>query len=167
MYKYLILPVTFAVAACGSNDSEMASGSFDDGNDGSYSVRGNDENGETVIKTEKGEMRIATGAKAARDLPLGIKLYPGAEIQTSMSGMGEGKSGAMVVFKTTDSADNVIEYYRKQMKSKSIAVKTEIKSGDMQMIGGERADGDGVHISVSKSPDGSVTGTVVAGGSSE
>lgn len=168
MYKYLILPVTFAIAACGGNDSEIASGSFDDGdgNEGSYSVRGDDENSETVIKTDKGEVRIATGDNVAKDLPMDIGLYPGAEIQSSMTGMGEGKSGAMVVFKTTDSPDDVIAFYRKQMAGKGVAVKTEVKAGDMQMIGGERADGEAVHISVTKSPDGGVTGTIVAGGDS-
>ena len=137
MYKYLILPVTLMIAGCGSNDSERASGTFDDGegNKGSYSVRGDDENSET-------------------------------EVQTSMTGMGDGKSGAMVVLRTSDSVDQVIEYYRKQMKSKDISVKTEVKSGDMQMIGGERADGEGLHISATKSPDGGVTATIIAGGNS-
>ena len=112
MYKYLILPATFMIAACGSNDSERASGSFDDGdgNKGSYSVRGDDENSETVIKSDKGEVRIATGDKALKDLPMDIKLYPGAQVQTSMAGMGEGKSGAMLVFQTSDSVDDVIDF---------------------------------------------------------
>jgi len=168
MYKYLILPATLMIAACGSNDSERASGSFDDGdgNKGSYSVRGDDENSETVIKSDKGEVRIATGDKALKDLPMDIKLYPGAEVQTSMAGMGEGKSGAMLVFQTSDSVDDVIDFYRKQMKSKDITIKTEVKSGDMEMIGGERADGEGVHISATKSPDGRVTATIIAGGKS-
>jgi hypothetical protein len=168
MYKYLILPATFMIAACGSNDSERASGSFDDGdgNKGSYSVRGDDENSETVIKSDKGEVRIATGDKALKDLPMDIKLYPGAEVQTSMAGMGEGKSGAMLVFQTSDSVDDVIDFYRKQMKSKDITIKTEVKSGDMQMIGGERADGEGVHISATTFPDGGVTVTIIAGGKS-
>lgn len=168
MHKYLILPVTLALAACGSSDDERASGSFDagDGDKGTYSVRGDDENSETVIKSDKGEVRIATGDKVAEDLPMGIKLYPGAEVQTSMTGMGEGKSGAMVVLKTTDSVDDVISFYRKQMKSKGIEVKSEVKSGDMQMIGGERSDGEGVHISATKSSDGDVTATIIAGGKS-
>ncbi|MEJ6594397.1 hypothetical protein [Parasphingorhabdus sp.] len=45
-------------------------------------------------------------------------------------------------------------------------VKTKIKSGDMQVIGGERADGEGVHISATKSPDGGVTATIISGGKS-
>jgi len=166
MYRYLILPVTFLIAACGSNDEERASGRFDDGdgNKGSYAVRGDDENSETVIKSDKGEIRIATGDKAASRLPMDIKLYPGAEVQTSMAGMGEGKSGAMLVFRTEDSVEKVMDFYRNQMKSRGIEVKTEIRSGDMQMIGGERADGEGVHISATKSPDGGVTATIIAGG---
>jgi hypothetical protein len=166
MYKYLILPATFMIAACGSNDDEKLAGTFDDGegNRGSYSVRGDDENSETVIKSDKGEIRIASGDKAAKDLPMDIKLYPGAEVQTSMTGMGEGKSGAMLVFRTSDSAEDVIDFYRKQLKSRNIDINTEIKSGDMQMIGGERADGEGVHISATKSPDGGVTATIIAGG---
>ena len=168
MYKLLILPVTFAIAACGSNDDERATGTFDDGegNRGSYSVRSDDENSETVIKSDKGEVRIATGDKAIKDLPLDIPLYPGATVQTSMAGMGEGKSGAMLVFQTSDSVDDVMDFYRKQMKSKDISIKTEVKSGDMQMLGGERGDGEGVHISANKSPDGGVTATIIAGGNS-
>jgi hypothetical protein len=34
------------------------------------------------------------------------------------------------------------------------------------MIGGERADGEGVHISATKSPDGGVTATIIASGKS-
>lgn len=168
MYKYLILPATFLIAACGSNDDEKLAGTFDDGegNSGSYSVRGEGENSETVIKSDKGEVRIASGDKAAKELPMDIKLYPGATVQTSMTGMGEGQSGAMLVFQTSDSVDDVMEYYRKQLKSKNIDVTTEVKSGDMQMIGGERADGEGVHISATKAPDGGVTATIVAGGKS-
>ncbi len=168
MYKYLILPAAFMIAACGSGDDERASGSFDDGdgNQGSYSVRGDDENSETVIKSDKGEVRLATGDKALKDLPMDIKLYPGAQVQASMAGMGEGQSGAMPVFQTSDSLDHVISFYRKQMKSIGIVVKTKIKSGDMQVIGGERADGEGVHISATKSPDGGVTATIISGGKS-
>ncbi|WP_417621374.1 hypothetical protein [Parasphingorhabdus sp.] len=166
MTKYLILPLILVTAACGSNDGERASGSFDDGDGGkgSYSVRGDEENSETIIKTDDAEVRIATGDKAVSDLPFGIRLYPDAEVQTSMSGMGEGKTGAMVVFKTKDSADEVIDFYRKQLKSRDIDVTTEIKSGDMQMIGGERKNGEGVHVSVTKSSGGDVTATIMAGG---
>ena len=168
MSKYLVLPLTFAIAACGSGNDEKASGSFvdDNGNTGSIAVRGDDENSEPVIKSDRGTVRIATGDKVARDLPMGIKLYPGADVQTGMSGMGDGKAGAMVVFKTADSVDNVIEFYRKQLESKDIMFKKEIKSGDMQMIGGERTSGESVHISATKSPDGGVMVTIIAGGNS-
>lgn len=166
MYRYLVLPVTFLIAACGGNDEERASGRFDagDGNEGSYSVRGDDENSETVIRSDKGDVRIATGDKAAGALPMGIKLYPGADVQTSMTGIGEGKTGAMLVFQTSDSADDVIGFYRRQMTAMGVDIKTEIRSGDMQMIGGERADGEGIHVSANKSPDGGVTATIIAGG---
>ena len=166
MYRHLILPATLALAACGGNDSETASGTFDDGagNAGSYSMRGDDENSETVIKSDKGEVRIATGDKAIGDLPMGIRLYPGATVQSSMSGTGEGQSGAMLVFQTADTVDDVIEFYHKQLKSKGINVTSEVKSGDMQMIGGERADGEGVHVSANASPEGGAIATVMAGG---
>ncbi|MEH6789389.1 hypothetical protein [Parasphingorhabdus sp.] len=168
MSKHLILTATFAItlAACGGNDSETASGTFDDGdgNAGSYSVRGNDENSETVIQSDKGEVRIATGDRALGDLPMGITLYPGAAVQSSMTGTGDGQSGAMLVFQTGDSVEDVIAFYRKQLKSKGIDVTSEVRSGDMQMIGGERANGEGVHISANASPDGGTIATVMAGG---
>tara|TARA_R110000824_G_scaffold61818_2_gene164052 strand:- start:585 stop:1091 length:507 start_codon:yes stop_codon:yes gene_type:complete len=166
MYQYLILPLAFAITACGSNGDEMASGSFGDGdgNKGNYTVFGDEANSATVIKMDAGELRLATGDQAVKELPMDIKLYPGAEIQTSMSGAGEGKSGAMVVFSTTDSADEVIAFYHKELESNGIMFKTEIKSGDMRVIGGERPDGESVHISVAESPDGRVTATIIVGG---
>lgn len=165
MNKYFFLPALLLVASCGSND-EVASGTFDDGDGGkgSYSISGDEDASETVIKSGDGEVRIATGSKAVADLPMGIKLYPGAELQSSMTGMGDGKSGAMIVFKTDDDQDDVIAFYKDQMKDKGIDVRTEIKSGDMQMIGGERADGEGINVSVIKEDDGGVTTTLLVGG---
>ncbi|GAB5480943.1 MAG: hypothetical protein Pars92KO_07000 [Parasphingorhabdus sp.] len=165
MNKLFILPIVLLAMSCGSND-EVASGTFDDGDGGkgSYSVSGEGDDSETVIKTDEGEVRIATGSKAVADLPMGIKLYPGAEIQSSIAGMGDGKSGAMIVFKSSDDQDEVISFYKDQMKDKGIDVQTEIKSGDMQMIGGQRSDGEGINISVIKDEDGGVTTTLMAGG---
>jgi len=159
MNKFLIIPLTFLAASCGGND-EVASGTFDDGEGGkaSYSVSGDADDSETVIKTDKGEVRIASGDKASKDLPMGLKLYPGATVQSSMTGAGEGKSGAMVVFQSSDSQDEVIAFYKDQMKSKGIEVKAEINAGDMQMIGGE-----GLNVSVTKTGDGGVTATLIAG----
>jgi len=76
-------------------------------------VRGDDENSEKVIKSEKGEIRIASGDRAVKDLPMGIKLHPGAQVQTSMAGMDDRKSVAMLVFHMPYSVDDVIGNYRK------------------------------------------------------
>ena len=165
MNRFFLLPLSIALVSCGSADNEIASGEFDDGdgNSGSFSVTGDDDNSETVIKSGDGEVRIATGTKAVEDLPMGIDLYPGAEIQTSMSGAGDGKSGAMIIFKTDDEQQNVIDFYKDQMKSKGIAIKTDLRVGDMQMIGGERSDGEGLNLSVTKDNEGGTTTTLIAG----
>lgn len=165
MNRFLILPIILLASACGGND-EVASGTFDDGEGGkgSYSISGDDDASETVIKSEDGEIRIATGSKAVKDLPMGIELYPGATVESSMTGMGEGTSGAMVVFSTTDDQEDVVEFYKDQMKDKGIKIATEVKAGDMQMIGGERDDGEGINISITKDGSGGVTGTLIAGG---
>ena len=159
MKKFLILPAFILAASCGGND-EVASGTFDDGEGGkgSYSVRGDGEDSETIIKSGDNEVRFSSGDKAVKDLPLGLKLYPGANVQSSMSGVGDGKSGAMIVFESSDSQDEVIDFYKDQMKSKGIEVKAEINAGDMQMIGGE-----GLNISVTKKDEGGVTATLIAG----
>ncbi|GAA0471870.1 hypothetical protein GCM10009096_11140 [Parasphingorhabdus litoris] len=163
MKKFLILPIMLTAASCGSND-EIASGTFDDGEGGkgSYSISGDNDDSETVIKSGDGEVRIATGSKAVTDLPMGIKLYPGANIQSSMTGMGDGKSGAVIVFESSDDQDDVISFYKDQMKAKGIEVQTEVKSGDMQMIAGQGPDGEGINISVVKDDD-VVTATLMVG----
>ena len=166
MFKYLILPATVMVAACGGADNDGASGTFEDGegNVGSYLVSGDEQNGETVIKSDQGEVRIVTGDEAVKSLPMGISLYPGAEVQPSMAGMAEGRSGAMVVLKTADSADEVIDFYRNQLKSGEIEVKTDVNAGDTRVLAGERSDGEAVHISTTKAPDGGVMVSIIAGG---
>ena len=166
MNRFLILPALALVVACGSND-EVASGTFtdDEGNEGSYSVSGDDENAEMTFKSGDGEVKFTTGNKASEDLPLGVKLYPGANVQTSIKGMGEGQSGAMVVFKSDDSQDEVLEFYKDQMKSLGIDIRTEVKTGDMQMIGGEQKDGQVFNVSVTKEPSGGgvVTNLLIGG----
>ena len=64
MMKYSLLPlapVVLGLSSCGSND-EIASGTFtdEDGNKGSYEISGDDDSSETVIKTDKGEVRFST-----------------------------------------------------------------------------------------------------------
>jgi hypothetical protein len=164
MNKLLILPLVLITAACGGND-QVASGTFDDGdgNEGSYSVRGDDENSETVIKSDEGEVRISTGSKASADLPMGIAIYPDADVQSSISGLDGQSSGAMVVLKIDASQNDVIDFYRAQLKSKGIDIKTEVKAGDMQMIGGEGKNGEGVNISVTTDPSGGVNAMIIGG----
>ena len=164
MKKLLILPAILLLASCGSDD-ERASGTFEDGdgNEGSYSVSGDDENSEMTIKSEDGEVKFTTGNKATEDLPMGVKLYPGADVQTSIKGSGEGKSGAMVVFKSDDSQEEVLDFYKDQMKSKGIEVKSEISTGDMKMIGGQREDGQMFNVSVTKDASGGVIANLLIG----
>lgn len=165
MRKLWIVPIVMMAVSCGSSD-EIASGEFDtgDGDTGSYSVSGDGGNTETVIKSKDGEVRFSSGDKASGDLPMGIALYPGANVQSSMTGMGNGQSGAMVVFSSSDSVDEVLGFYRKQLNDKDIDIETEIKSGAMQMIGGKREDGESVTVSVTDNGQGGVTTTILAGG---
>ncbi len=165
MKKLLILPAAALIASCGSND-EVASGTFTDGdgNEGSYSVSGDDENAEMTFKSEDGEVKFTTGNKASEDLPMGVKLYPGANVQTSIKGMGDGQSGAMVVFKSDDDQDKVLGFYRDQMQSLGIDVRTEVSTGDMKMIGGEQKDGKVFNVSVTKESNGGVIVNLLIGG---
>ncbi|GAB5488124.1 MAG: hypothetical protein Pars2KO_16940 [Parasphingorhabdus sp.] len=165
MKKMLILPAVLLMVSCGGND-EVASGTFDDGegNEGSYSLSGDDENAEVTIKSGDGEVKFTTGNKASEDLPMGVKLYPGADVQTSIKGMGDGQSGAMVVFKSDDGQEKVLDFYKDQMKSIGIDVRTEINTGDMKMIGGEQKDGQVFNVSVTKDPGGGVVTNLLIGG---
>lgn len=166
MKKLILFPAIALLASCGGND-EVASGTFEDGDGtkGSYSVSGDDESSETVIKSEDGEVRLSTGSKATGDLPMGVKLYPGANVQTSIKSDSNGKAGAMVVFKSEDDQDDVIAFYRNQMESMGIKVQTEISTGDMKMIGGEQKDGQVLNVSVTKDGDRGVITNLLIGGS--
>ncbi|WP_417593724.1 hypothetical protein [Parasphingorhabdus sp.] len=168
MHKYIVLPLSLAIVACGSSGEEMAASSFDNGDagTGSYAPTREEAHSSTVAEADQSIVRIAMGDKAVEDLPMDIKLYPGADIQTSMAGIGEQKSGAMIVFTTSDSVEDVIDFYRKELESKEIGFKKEIRSGDKQTISGERTSGEGVHVTVTQSPDGITTATIVASGTS-
>ena len=152
MYKYLALPLILVIAACSGGDDQMTVSQVDD------------DSGATVIKMDRGALRIATGASALAPMPMDIEVYPGAEIQASMSGVGDGKAGHMVVFQVDDTAEKIVEFYRNELESKNIMFKKEVRSGDVLTIGGERSDGGGVQITITNSPDGGATVTIVASG---
>ena len=157
--------LSLTLSACGSSD-EVASGEFDDGDGGKgeYSLNQKDGENQLTIKTDDGEVRInsGTGAGADTKLPLGLKLYPGAEVLSSMTGTGEGKSGGMVSFKTDVSRDEVMEFYKKQAQDQGIKIEAEMTMGDRKMFAGNN-DGD-QNLSVTAATDNGKTVVTVIGG---
>jgi len=153
-------------AACSGGEEEVASGTFEDseGGEGNYSVT-EDDDGSTnaTIKSADGEVRLSTGKDAVADMPHGLKLYPGAEIQSSLTGRSDEGAGSMISFKTSASPDEVIDFYRKQMEGAGITIENEVNSAGMKMIGGKAAKGGGVNLTVIEGGDGKVTATLLAG----
>lgn len=166
MIRTYSLPLLVALALTGcSGEREIASGTVDDGEGGTanYSVSEGDEGVNATVKTEDGEMSFRSGDGGKIALPLGIKLYPGAQVQSSASSNVDGKTGAMVVLSSSDSQDKVIDYYRQQLAAAGVKIEAEVTTGEMKMIGGKSGDGTGFNINAIPGEDGKVTVTIIAG----
>jgi hypothetical protein len=166
MIRNVSLPLLAALTltAC-SGEREIASGTVDDGKGGtaSYSVSESGEGVNATVKTEDGEVNFSSGDGGKIALPLGIKLYPGAQVQSSAIGNANGQSSAMVVLSSEDSQDKVIDYYRQQLAGAGVKIEAEVTTGDMKMIGGKSGDGTGFNINTVPGEDGKVTVTIIAG----
>ena len=135
----LVAATSLLLAACGSERS----GSYEteDGEKVDYSVDAGSGESSIDIKSDDGNMKIRAGADVAVDLPDGFSVYPGAEVVTNTTiDRGDGQ-GAMVIFKTDDTPDEVLAYYRKQAEAAGVKIEMEMKTGQGTMLAG-KGDGD-------------------------
>jgi hypothetical protein len=103
--------------------------------------------GNFQLKTADGTIQIGGDAK----IPTWVPDYPGSNPQNAFSAqVKDGRNGPFI-FRTKDSADHVVRYYREQLEASGLKISTVVTSGSSQVITAE--DGAKHH-----------TLTVVAGG---
>jgi hypothetical protein len=94
--------------------------------------------GQVTIRTEKGAVTLGE-ARHVSEAELGIPLYPGAQ-QAEGGVKFEGEKGAMAtyVFKTSDSVEQVVEFYKQRVgaKAESVVISTEGSLITLKQYGG-------------------------------
>lgn len=105
----------------------------DDDNE-NVSIQANGNSGTFEIKTDKGTVKIGSGA--ASDVPDWVPTYPGVEVggTTSMQS-GEGSTGSYQ-FTTPDSVEDVLSYYENALQSAGLEVETNSAKANGQISGG-------------------------------
>ncbi|MBI1404155.1 MAG: hypothetical protein GC147_13210 [Porphyrobacter sp.] len=150
------------LAGCGSETS----GEFttEDGGNAEYTI--DKDSGETsmTIKGEDGTATLRSGADVPISLPDGFSLYPGARVITNtVVDQPDGK-GTMVMFETTEAADEVIAHFREQARQAGFDIQIDAKMGESLMIGGERkTDGATLSVTANANAGDATTGQLIIG----
>lgn len=115
-----------------------------------------DGSGNMTITSDKGTAQITTGAVTG-DMPGGLPAYPNAQTQggINFSGQGEGGSGRVVSFSTTDQPAQVIEFYARAAAA-----------GGMQTVG-RTTMGAAEALTLSRGDEGIVVTATALGGSTQ
>ncbi|MFN3747413.1 MAG: hypothetical protein ACK4SJ_01865 [Sphingorhabdus sp.] len=140
MRKHIILITGAALAACGSEPTTTVTTA-----DGQKAEITQTNPGEATVKTEDGTTAtFSTGAAAAKSLPLGIPVYPGANVTANISGSrADGKGGAMVTMTTADSPDKVVGFYKTEAAKRGMKTKSnEVAVGNMASFTAENDAGE-------------------------
>lgn len=140
MRKYSILIATVALAACGSEPTTTVTTA-----DGRKAEITQANPGEATVKTEDGTTAtFSTGAAAAKSLPLGVPVYPGANVTANISGSrADGKGGAMVTMTTADAPDKVVGFYKTEAAKRGMKTKSnEVAVGNMASFTAENDAGE-------------------------
>ena len=109
---------------------------------GGYTVRSND--GSATVTS-------GAGAAAAANLPAFAPVYPGGQIQTSASGIGDADTnGGMVVFTTADTPDKVLAFYRDKARANGLKSQLDADMGQAkQFAANDEATGRVLQVIVS------------------
>jgi dihydrodipicolinate reductase len=143
----LVLSVALALCACGKGDK---------GKEGSASVNAADRSA-TVNLGGGSSPRLSTDAPA--DLPAYAAVYPGAKVQSSVSGMG-GETNGMMTFTTPASADEVMKFYKDRAAAGGLTTTAESRQHQARSFNASKP-GARDTVSVTTAPDPAGGGTFV------
>lgn len=140
----LTIAASLLLAACGSGDAAPSASA--DAGSGGISITGDD--GEQV--------QVAGGDEALAALPPGFSPYPGAQITSSTAiSTGDG-GGVILVMTTSDSVEQVIEYYTTQATAAGVRLDGQVRTDSNTLIGGEGDGGLAFSASAAPGPNGTI-----------
>lgn len=128
----------------------------------------------TIDDTENGEVRITSkdGRSVSIDQrggndaqwPDGFDPYPGATVTSDIAMGGDSGSGKIIAFTSTDSPEEVADFYRLQAEEAGFEIEMELSVNDGRMIAGEKPDGTGFAINASAAEEGTSASLTVGRG---
>jgi hypothetical protein len=155
MRPAIILTALLALSAC--SDEKTTTVTTDDGKKATITARGDEQNGSATITGEDGEeITFSMGeAATASKLPMNMPVYPGAKVVSNISGIADGKGGAMVTMTTRDSPEKVGAFYKAEAKKRGLTSNVaESTMGGMSNFTAENASGDKLVANVTPGKDG-------------
>jgi hypothetical protein len=136
------------VTACGGGESP--------GQGVTQTVDAGDGNSATV-RYGGGDNGIAPPA----NLPDFAAIYPGAMIQSAVTG-NEGEANGMVTYLTPAKMADVIAFYREKGKTAGLTVAAEAAMGESRMLAMKRGDSNDVGLQITVAPPGDGGRTMVS-----
>jgi hypothetical protein len=160
MRNFLMMATaTLALTACGGEKTVYSDA---EGNEVKVTRKGDGDASEIKITSADGSatVNIDSGGTDAK-LPLGLAVYPGAKVVSTMTSNADGKSGGMVVMESSADRDTVVAWYRKAVEAKGFKIESEITTQDLRAISGTK-DGGSFSLQVVPAESGSSI-TLIAG----
>lgn len=148
MRNFLIIGAAGLLAACGSDSGTIET------EDGTTEYSVDSGNGEAEIRmtdNDGNETVVSSGSDVEVDLPDGYSIYPGATIVSNTVMSGADGNGMMVIMTSSDSPDEMVEFYREQAEAAGIEIQMEMTTADARVIGGEGPGGAAFSFNVSQS----------------
>lgn len=136
---WMAATATLALAACGGEKTVYSDA---EGNEVNVTRKADGDASEIKITSSDGSatVNIDSGGTSAK-LPLGLSVYPGAKVVSTMTTNADGKSGGMVVMETSADRDTVIVWYRKTVEAKGFKIESEITTPQLKSIAGTSDSG--------------------------
>lgn len=149
-----------ALGGCGASDETVTIG--DDGEEVTISRDGDNT---VTYETEDGEAVVTTG-NGGDTAAAGLPAYPGASGNGGMNinaTSDNGGSGQISNFRTGDTPEEVIAFYRRALESRGYQVRSTMQTGQHQTISAQSDDNSGVHITATAIPGQGTNVTIIAG----
>lgn len=169
MRSLILLTAVIALSAC-SND-KTTTVKTDDGKEVKITADGgnNSESGTITFEGKDGEAgKVTFGAEAVKQgLPLGMPVYPGAEVKGAFSGGDAKSTGGMATVITSDSPAKVVAFYKAEILKRGMKVKSESTAksdkSEMTTLAVEGADGGNLVITATLGEDGKTAAMILGG----
>lgn len=114
--------------------------------------------GETRVEInphDSGKVALRTGPKVPLDLPEGLTLYPGAEIEGNTLVTRNGRKRSLLEFRTPDPPADVLTFYHGQAKGAGMAAEIDLAGPGGGSLGGNLPDGRVWSVAVKSAGKGS------------